>query len=160
MQDPLMHTSRTASDSSPSFPLLTGALTLTLSLLLMGILAGCDAVGSVEEDESSEDASAAIDAPRGLEAAASDGAVGLAWEGVEGAAGYHVYRSDTSFADPSNATRVSGESPLSRAAYADSAVTNGATYYYRVTAAAAEGAESDASGEASATPLPTPPVRP
>jgi fibronectin type 3 domain-containing protein len=125
---------------------------LVVGLLLVAGLAGCSAVGAGGED--------APPAPRDLAATPSDGTVTLAWASVEAAAGYHVYRSDTSFAELTEATKVSGESPLGEAAYADSTLINGSAYYYRVTAVGEGDAESDASGEASATPLPAPPARP
>jgi fibronectin type 3 domain-containing protein len=132
-----------------------------LGLLLVVSLAGCDAVSADEEDaDASSGEAPAMDAPSGLAAVAADGTVELAWDGVDGAAGYHVYRGTASFTDLGEATTVSGDSPLSEASYADDTAANGTTYYYRVTAAGEDDAESEASDEVAATPLPDPPDRP
>jgi len=156
-----MHTPRLVSYSSSS-PLIDGMMTLMLGLVLSTSLMGCDAVGAVEDedDTSDEDPSASVETPQGLQATATDNAVELEWDGVDGATGYHVYRSTASFTDLGEATTVSGDSPVSEASYADDTAANGTTYYYRVTAAGESGAESDASGEVAATPLPEPPDRP
>ena len=135
---------------------LLPALLLGAALLLT--LPACDAVGSSEsgEDGGGEDA---VEAPQSLTATASDGAVALQWDAVDGAEGYHVYRSDASFTALDGAERASGSDPLDAPSFEDADVTNGTTYYYRVTAAD-DGAESDASYEVAATPLPSPPERP
>jgi len=149
-----MHTSQFALSRSLLSRLANGTLALTLGALLLTGLTGCDAVSAGQGEDAS------VEAPQGLDAAASDGAVALEWDDVDGATGYHVYRSDASFTDLGDATKVSGNAPLSEAAYADAELTNGTTYYYRVTATGDGDAESDASDEALATPLPSPPARP
>lgn len=81
-----------------------------------------------------------------LTAAAGDSKVTLSWTAVDGATGYNVKRSTTAEGPYTTiAPNVQGTS------YVDSAVTNGTTYYYVVTAITANG-ESANSNEASATP--------
>ncbi|HSJ52535.1 MAG TPA: alpha-amylase, partial [Anaerolineae bacterium] len=91
---------------------------------------------------------AAPAAPAGLEATAGDGQVSLAWDGVAGADGYHVYRSPVS---GGGYTRLSAM-PLGETAFTDETVTNGQLYYYVVTAVDASGNESARSNEAEALP--------
>ncbi len=95
-------------------------------------------------------------APRGLGAVAGDGTVALAWSAPSSNGGspitnYQVYRGQLSLL-------ATLPNVLS---YTDSAVTNGQTYYYQVTAVNAVG-EGPRSNEASATPasgqtVPSPP---
>lgn len=81
-----------------------------------------------------------------LIANAGDAKVTLSWTAVDGATGYNVKRSTTAGGPYTTiAPSVQGTS------YVDSAVTNGTTYYYVVTAITANG-ESANSNEASATP--------
>ncbi|MFB6272695.1 MAG: FG-GAP-like repeat-containing protein [Salinibacter sp.] len=90
--------------------------------------------------------------PSGLVAAAEQQQVDLTWEASTSEVdGYNVYRSTSSFGDPSDATKLNA-SPLSDASYTDADVSNGTTYYYRVTAVDDEGNESSPSNEATATP--------
>jgi hypothetical protein len=89
-------------------------------------------------------------APTGLTASAGDGQVSLDWadNGEADLAGYTVYRSTTS---GGGYAAVTG-SLLGASAYTDTAVTNGTTYYYVVTASDTSANESGFSTEASATP--------
>jgi prepilin-type processing-associated H-X9-DG protein len=92
--------------------------------------------------------------PTGLSATAGDGQVALTWNTVTGATSYNVYRGTAAGQESATpiATGVAGP------AYTDTGLTDGATYYYKVTAVNANG-ESGKSGEAVATPqgsLPTP----
>ena len=99
-------------------------------------------------------------APRGLGAVAGDGTVALAWSAPSSNGGspitnYQVYRGMTSGQLSLLATLPNVLS------YTDSAVTNGQTYYYQVTAVNAVG-EGPRSNEASGTPasgqtVPSPP---
>lgn len=85
--------------------------------------------------------------PTGLASSAGDTIVTLTWTVQAGAAGYNVYRSTTS-GTPGlklNPNALTGSS------YADSAVQNGTTYYYSVTATNTAG-ESGATNQISATP--------
>lgn len=96
-------------------------------------------------------------APDGLSATSADAEIGLTWNTVDEADSYNVYRSTDS------GSEVSGE-PVAEAVteteYTDTAVTNGTTYYYQVTAVTSDGTEGDASSEVGATPFAEPPTRP
>jgi alpha-galactosidase len=87
--------------------------------------------------------------PSGLAAVAGDGQVSLTWSVEPGASSYNVYRATSSGGE--------GATPLATgvvtAAYTDSSVTNGVTYYYTVTSTnPVVGAESPQSAEVSAHP--------
>jgi len=91
--------------------------------------------------------------PVGLAATTSNAQVSLSWTASSGASSYRVKRGIfnggpyTQIATPTSA------------AYTDSAVTNGTTYYYVVTALNAGGESAD-SAQASATPTPPIPAAP
>ncbi len=90
----------------------------------------------------------AIEAPTGLFATSGDEVVELNWDGVTGAVGYKVYRSEQSgsgYIEIANVT--SGRT------FFDTGLTNGTTYYYVVTAY--NGAESPYSNEVEARPTMT-----
>jgi fibronectin type 3 domain-containing protein len=84
-------------------------------------------------------------APTGLTATAGTGQVALAWSTVSGAATYNVYRGTTSNGESSTALATG----LTTAAYADTSVAAGTTYYYEVTAISGSAA-SGKSNEATA----------
>jgi fibronectin type 3 domain-containing protein len=112
------------------------------------------AVGTGGESAASNQASAtpvapAPGAPTNLTATAGNAQVVLGWTGVSGAASYNLYYSTTTGVTPANGTKVSG---LTTAAYTQTGLTNGTTYYYVVTAVGS-GGESAASNQASATPV-------
>jgi subtilase family serine protease len=93
-------------------------------------------------------------APRGLAAAAGDARVTLSWsapssDGGSALTGYNVYRGVTSGGEARIATGVGATT------YADTSLTNGQVYYYKVTAANSVG-ESLASNEVSAAPVAAP----
>lgn len=52
------------------------------------------------------------------------------WDEVSGAAGYYVYRSESSFSDVANATQVAD---VSSPPFTDTGLEDGEQYYYRVT---------------------------
>ena len=89
--------------------------------------------------------------PTGLSAVASNALVSLTWSGVRGALSYNVKRT-TASGGP--CTTVSSNSPDSY--YTDTAVNNGTTYFYVVSAVNANG-ESANSIEVSALPGVQPP---
>jgi hypothetical protein len=91
-------------------------------------------------------------APTNLSATAASGSVGLTWSAVSNATDYNVYRG-TASGTLSTKTKIA--SGVGSAAYTDSTVTNGTTYYYEVTAVNANG-ESGGSNEVSATPSASP----
>lgn len=122
--------------------------------------------------------SAWAQAPQNLTATEGDEAVSLTWEAptVEAEDSllcYRVYRDTTSITDnPEDETdhRIANPGPAESPSYTDTEVTNGVTYYYRVTAEIAEdedgsvscgdaaAEESGFSNQASATPgAPAPP---
>jgi hypothetical protein len=90
-----------------------------------------------------------------LSAQAGDAQVALSWSAVGGAQSYNLYRGTASNAETQLASGLGGTS------YVDTAVTNGTTYYYRLTAVNVNG-ESAASNEVSAKPnaAPVPPAAP
>jgi fibronectin type 3 domain-containing protein len=93
-------------------------------------------------------------APTNLTAKAGYSSVTLNWTASSGATSYNVYRGTT--AGGESATPLA--TGLTSISYADTAVTNGTTYYYKV-AALDIGAVSALSSESSATPQsPTPPA--
>ncbi|NEW08426.1 hypothetical protein GK047_20725 [Paenibacillus sp. SYP-B3998] len=85
--------------------------------------------------------------PSGLVATAGDAEVSLSWNMVPAATGYNIKRS-TTVGGPYTTVANNVYTSLS---YTDTALTNGTTYYYVVSAVNA-GGESGNSNEASATP--------
>ncbi|AZK87434.1 1,4-beta-cellobiosidase [Xanthomonas oryzae pv. oryzae] len=83
---------------------------------------------------------------KGLTANAADGKVRLNWSPVSGATGYTVQRFAEAAAAP-----ITVASGLTWSSYVDQALTNGTTYYYKVTANGASGAGAS-SVTVSATP--------
>jgi fibronectin type 3 domain-containing protein len=98
-------------------------------------------------------ASSAPAAPGGLTAAPADAKVTLSWNAAAGAASYKVYRGTASGAETLVQSGVAGTT------YTDTGVTNGTTYYYKVSAVNAAG-ESPLSAEVSATPQVAAPAAP
>ena len=133
------------------------ANTTDTSFIDMGLNAGTTyyyvvtALNAVTESLNSVEAGATTystpTAPAGLGASVSDARVNLTWAASSGALSYTVKRA------------LSGGGPYAALAsgvtstnYADTAVTNGTTYYYTVIAINAAGSSGD-SNQASATPL-------
>ena len=85
--------------------------------------------------------------PANLAASYGNDLVSLGWGAVSGATSYNVYRGTSSGGE--SATPLAAG--VTSASYADSAVTNGTTYYYEVAAVNANGT-SGKSNEAAATP--------
>jgi hypothetical protein len=85
--------------------------------------------------------------PTGLTATAGNQQVSLAWNASKGATSYRVKRSTTHGGPYSQIAKPTA------AAYADSGLTNGTTYYYVVSAVNSAGASANSS-EVSATPSP------
>ncbi len=96
-------------------------------------------------------ATTALLAPTGLTATAGNASVLLTWAASTGARSYSVYRGMASGAETAVASGIGALT------YTDSAVTNGATYYYKV-AAVNSGGPSALSAEASATLAPSAPA--
>jgi hypothetical protein len=85
--------------------------------------------------------------PTGLAANPGNSQVGLTWNASSDATGYNVFRGTSQ----GGAKTKLNPSPVPGTSYNDTAVSNGTTYYYQVTALNASG-ESGFSNEASATP--------
>jgi fibronectin type 3 domain-containing protein len=90
-------------------------------------------------------------APTGLSATPGDASVSLSWsapsfDGGSAVTGYKLYRGTSP-----NPTNVVATLPPTPTSYPDTGLTNGTTYYYKVSAVNANG-EGPASGQASATP--------
>lgn len=87
-------------------------------------------------------------APQGLSAMPGNAMVTLSWTPVAGATSYRVYRG--------TATNAQNPAPVgtnvTTSAFVDSTVTNGTTYFYKITAVNA-GGEGPRSSEANATPM-------
>ena len=98
-------------------------------------------------------------APTGLSAISSNQEIGLNWNASSTATGYKIYRGTA----PGSYTLLTGgtvSAPIT--SYADVAVTNGATYYYAVSAVNSVGEGAQSTGTVSATPATpsfTPPDR-
>ena len=93
--------------------------------------------------------------PGGFSASAGDGQISLSWDIVAEATSYNIYWSGSPGVTKTTGTKISNiTSP-----YIHPGRTNGAPYYYVVTAANSYG-ESDESGQISATPSHTTPPSP
>ena len=84
-------------------------------------------------------------APSGLAATAVNAQVSLSWSGSAGAASYKVYRGTSSGGEAFLIT-------VATTSFTDTGLTNGTTYFYKVTAVNSCNVESGPSNEASATP--------
>jgi aryl-phospho-beta-D-glucosidase BglC (GH1 family) len=87
-------------------------------------------------------------APAGVSAAAGDAQVTIAWSPVSGASTYKIYRGTTTGGQGSTAWRTG----LTQTRFVDSGLTNGTTYFYRVSAVNSAG-ESPLSAEVQARPV-------
>jgi fibronectin type 3 domain-containing protein len=106
--------------------------------------------GAVSNEASATPAPTAPSAPQNLTAGAGNASVALSWtapasNGGAAVSSYNVLRSTISGAETTLTTGVSGTG------YTDITVSNGSTYYYKVTAVNSAGPGA-ASNEASATP--------
>lgn len=92
--------------------------------------------------------------PAGVAASAGDTQASVTWTSALDATSYNIYYAATSGVSISNGTKVTGAT----SGQAITGLTNGANYYFVVTALSANG-ESVISDEVSATPLPALPVK-
>jgi fibronectin type 3 domain-containing protein len=97
-------------------------------------------------------------APASLNATAGDSVVTLAWTPVSGAVSYNVYWAQSAGVVPGGAG-VTKISALTTTSYLHAGLTNGASYYYVVTAVNS-GGESAASPQSAAVPMPPAPGAP
>ncbi|BDI28396.1 hypothetical protein CCAX7_004470 [Capsulimonas corticalis] len=88
--------------------------------------------------------------PTGVTAAAGSTQIFLSWSAVSGATSYNIYRGTKAGAEATTAVKTGVTSP----SIADTGLTNGTTYYYKVTAVSG-GGESAQSAEVSAKPSST-----
>jgi fibronectin type 3 domain-containing protein len=93
-------------------------------------------------------------APTGLAAIAGNAAVMLSWTASSGATSYNIYRGTTSGGEGSTPVGTS-----TSASFTDTGLTNGTTYYYKVSATNSAGTSAQ-SGEVSATPTTSSPPPP
>ena len=126
--------------------LATGLLVVALGLM------GCGGDGGADPERDDSDPTPPA-APVGLSGTSSDAQITLEWNAVNDAETYTVYRATESFSDAGNANPV-GEG-LDATDFADTDVSNGTLYYYRVTATA-EDLESDPSNQIDITPFASP----
>jgi len=129
-------------------------------LFLMAGLTACDSSGDDPSEE--EEDTTAPGTPSGLEGTSGDGSVALEWSapGASDLEGYNVYRSESSFSNPSGAQMLNGSDLVGEASYRDDEAGNGTTYFYRVSAVDESDNESDLSGMVEKTPFPDPPDDP
>jgi hypothetical protein len=131
-----------------TYPILTGATGINAANFALGTKpSGYTVKLSVSSGTLSVVVSAP-DAPTGLAATAGNGQVSLIWNTSVGATSYTVLRSTTS---GGGYAQITGGS-TSATSFTDTAVTNGTTYYYVVTATNL-GGTSASSNQASALPL-------
>jgi fibronectin type 3 domain-containing protein len=135
-------------------------LLLTLSFLLLACGGGggggggggsSDPADSTEPNEPIDTVETTISAaPTNVTATAADGQVILDWNDVSGAATYNVYMHTSTGVIRTNYTTYISTATRP---YSWAGLSNGQTYYFVVTALDYYGNESDASEEASATPV-------
>ena len=126
-------------------PRVTGAFRLAFFLVLITTLVAC---GSSSSSSVGGGGGISVpDVPGNVLAIAGDQRVTVTWDSVAGADTYNVYRSTVSGTGTGGTMVNVGNSPF----YHDG-VTNGTPYYYVVTAVTS-GVQSDASVEATTTPV-------
>lgn len=120
---------------------------LFLLLALSFVVTGCDAIGGGGDED------VVAGAPANLTAESGNSEVVLTWDAATDATTYNVYRSTEPTAI------VSGNpvsSDVSETNYTDTSVSNGTTYYYKVTAVA--DIEGEPSNGVEVTPFSEPPT--
>jgi fibronectin type 3 domain-containing protein len=130
-------------DQMPKFRPTSAALPAILFTVFLTVLAGC---GGAAADSPAPPAPTAPSAPVNLAATAGDTSASLTWTASSGATSYKVKRGT------SNGGPYTQVGTPAAAAYSDTSLTNGTTYYYVVSAMNATG-ESSNSAQTSATPV-------
>ena len=125
---------------------LVHRLSLGAASFCLLALVACGGGGS-KSDSTNNANNNSPSAPVGISATAADSEVMLAWNAVSNATTYNVYWAVTSGVTKQTGTRISSVS----SPHTVSALTNGTSYYYVVTAQNAQG-EGPESSEVSATP--------
>lgn len=124
------------------------------SITFLCLVGGCGGGGGTTTDSTTQP-SAQLSVPTGVSAVAGNKQVTISWNAVNEATAYNIYWSNTSGVNKTNGTKIAGvTSP-----YIHTALTNGTTYYYVVTAVNNSG-ESAESTEVSVTPTLEPPQPP
>ena len=134
-----------------------------VSVVILSVtLVACGSSGSNDEPDPPSTDTTPPAVPSGLTASSMDGEVEVAWEAVDASDldGYNIYRSASSFDSISGLDPLNGSSPATGTSFTDGGVSNGMTYYYRVTAVDRSGNESNRSDEVEVTPFSAPPDRP
>ena len=90
-------------------------------------------------------------APTGLSATPGDGTVLLTWQGAVGAATYNIYRGTSSGGEALVYTGATNSPPITAPTFTDTGLTDGTTYYYKITGVNPLG-EGPKSSEISAVP--------
>ena len=124
----------------------TGGTTTTFTAATAGSGLVQAAIGPVSGSASVTVASQTISAPTGVTATPRGKRIQISWQPVAGAVTYRIYRGTA----PGGEGAAPFASGLTSTSYNDGAVTKGTTYYYRVSAVAANGNESTLSAEVSA----------
>jgi fibronectin type 3 domain-containing protein len=147
----------TTSGGEGATPIATGVT--TTSFTDIGLTDGTTyyyAVAAVNNGVASANSSEAsatpqVQPPTGLTAVPGNMKVSLTWTASTGAASYNVYRGTSPGGEGANAVATG----VTTTSFTDTGLTNGATYYYQVTAVNS-GGESTRSGEVSAAPVAPP----
>jgi hypothetical protein len=105
------------------------------------------AIGPVSGSATVTVASQTISAPTGVTATLRGKRIQISWQSVAGARTYNVYRGTA----PGGQGTIPFATGLTTTSYNDGALTKETSYYYRVSAVAANGTESNLSAEVSAT---------
>lgn len=140
---------------------LIGYLLIFFLLACGGSPSASDDGDPPADDDPAEDTTPPS-SPSGLEGNSGDTIVELSWatNGESDLSGYNLYRSEENFSGVSGIEPVNGSQLLADTDYTDEGLSNGNTYYYRITAVDGDANESGASALVEVTPFSDPPTRP